>query len=753
VAALTTSLSAWAKGPQPAPTPEAQVARMEAENRLISQFQILGSHNSYRTGPNLAAQSLWGPARPGGFPELDYGHGSLTHQLDLGIRQLEIDPYADTNGGLYADDYAFDPVAFQIMRAPGAKVLHIPKFDPRVNCLTLALCLGEIASWSDRHPDHLPLTILINPQEIGPASRSQALEPMSAQSLDEFDATARQAFGGKLVTPDMIRGDQHSLRQAVVTSGWPKLAALRGRILLVLDTGPVLSDLYRAGHSSLRGRAMFCFYPEADDEAAIFNIQDPLREEARINNLVSQGFLVRTRSDADTFEARDQDYRRLAAAKRSGAQFISTDFYPGYVDPWHFGFTADLDGKLVTSNPVTSPSSRKPSHRSADNLAVEKVIYLYRHGLRTPLADEVLAAPFAAVPFPEWRNPNGSLMPEGSLTEHGAAAARAMGKWNRDWLMAHGLFSHDICAAPARIGIHTNTVPRTIDTGHALAQGLAPDCQLRVHHETAGTIDPLFASLQARDIDFDQAKAAKAILDYAGGLDQLVAPYRAELAMLGAVLGCSRSSMPACDLAAQKSALTLVPGQPSPNLSGLIRMASGAAQIYLLQYAQGFTMSDVAWGRADARTIARLSRFHGVLVNALTRPAYLSDRISGPLGIAMAQDLMDTDQKVKIYVGHDGNLAAMAARLGLHFKASGYGFDDPPIGGAFRIEVLRDPASPHRFVRISLEAQTPDQIRNLTDISVQNPPYVEALEIGGCGRGQGHLCPVETFARLLRSHR
>ena len=68
-------------------------------------------------------------------------------------------------------------------------------------------------------------------------------------------------------------------------------------------------------------------------EAAVFNIQDPRPEEARIKALVAQGFLVRTRTDADTTEARNHDLGRLEASVRSGAQIISTDYYPGAPDP------------------------------------------------------------------------------------------------------------------------------------------------------------------------------------------------------------------------------------------------------------------------------------------------------------------------------------------------------------------------------------------------------------------------------------
>ncbi len=47
----------------------------------------------------------------------------------------------------------------------------------------------------------------------------------------------------------------------------------------------------------------------------------------KIKNLVALGYMVRTRADADTKEARENDYSRFEMAKASGAQVITTDYY------------------------------------------------------------------------------------------------------------------------------------------------------------------------------------------------------------------------------------------------------------------------------------------------------------------------------------------------------------------------------------------------------------------------------------------
>ncbi|AQR62674.1 hypothetical protein BZG35_14225 [Brevundimonas sp. LM2] len=310
----------------------------------INQIQILGSHNSYRPYPDAAMLAAVRAVAPTEVAGLEYGHPPLDQQLALGVRQFEFDPVSDSAGGLFAAPYADDPEALRIMRAPGAKVLHIPPFDYRTDCLTLALCLQGVADWSDAHPGHPLLVILVNNRD--------APEPYTAEGLDAVDVTIRGVFGpDRLITPDRVRGDHASLRDAVLARAWPTVEAARGKVLVVHDTGSRLNALYAEGHPGLRGRAMFGFYPEDADEAAIFNIQDPVAEGATIRRLVAQGFLVRSRADSGTVEARAGDLGRLEAAVQAGAQIISTDYYPGAPDPLGLGFVVRLADGFSQPNP------------------------------------------------------------------------------------------------------------------------------------------------------------------------------------------------------------------------------------------------------------------------------------------------------------------------------------------------------------------------------------------------------------------
>jgi hypothetical protein len=305
---------------------------------------------------------------------MEYTHRPLDEQFGpLGIRQVELDVFADPDGvGLFAVPLGPilvqgfpDPIKPELL-APGLKVLHIPDIDFETTCLTFVSCLQTIKAWSDANPGHLPLMVLVeandDPLVLPPGVLPPGLPPLTvpvpfgAEELDGIDAEIRSVFSDdQLITPDDVRGGRATLEQAVLKDGWPTLNESRGRLLFALDNTDAKRDLYIAGHPSLEGRVMFTSSPPGSAESAFVKVNEPLGNEAFIRELVAAGYIVRTRADADTVEARFGLTARRDAALASGAQFVSTD-YPE-PDP-DFGtgyFVAIAGGTNARCNPVLSP--------------------------------------------------------------------------------------------------------------------------------------------------------------------------------------------------------------------------------------------------------------------------------------------------------------------------------------------------------------------------------------------------------------
>ena len=333
----------------------------------MNDIQVVGSHNSYKKRIAPAVFTALQQRDPKLAAALDYDHLTLAQQLDRGVRQLEIDIFADPQGGRFAhpkgeaiaraagEQTGFDEAA---MMKPGFKVFHIPEVDYR-SCGTFKQCIGQIDAWSRAHPRHLPIMVTINAADR-PINKPGVTDPLplTAPLLDALDTEVRDVLTpNRIITPDDVRGNAPTLRDAVTSKGWPTLERARGKIYFVLDTPSDVSDRYRAGHPSLKGRPIFGWYDTDQPEAAVEIVGDPREDGAKIRQWVKQGFIVRTRSDADTKEARENDHARQQAAIDSGAQAISTDYYPGApTRPWNRGFTVTLPGEAMERcNPVTQP--------------------------------------------------------------------------------------------------------------------------------------------------------------------------------------------------------------------------------------------------------------------------------------------------------------------------------------------------------------------------------------------------------------
>lgn len=346
----------------------ALVVGASAGPRAMNDVQIVGSHNSFKARIPAAVMAKIRAIEPKLADGLDYYHLPLAQQLDAGIRQLEVDIFADPQGGRYADPKgeawaraAGERTGFDrgAMLKPGFKVFHIPDVDYLSTCPTLVRCLSEVDRWSRAHPDHLPIMITINAADT-PSDRPGITTPLpldNPELLDALDAEIRSVLPGRrLITPDEVRGGSATLRQAVRSRGWPALSAARGRIYVLLDVRAAVSELYRSGHPSLAGRAMFGWYPDDEPESAIQIVQDPLVDGDRIRNWVAEGVVVRTRTDANTVEARRRDYSKADAAMASGAQAVSTDYYPGAPNPLRTNFTVTLpQGAMARCSPVRMP--------------------------------------------------------------------------------------------------------------------------------------------------------------------------------------------------------------------------------------------------------------------------------------------------------------------------------------------------------------------------------------------------------------
>lgn len=330
----------------------------------INKIQVIGSHNSYKKAIDPALFRMFQQRDSAGASSLDYEHIPLTEQLDMGLLNLELDCYVDEKGGRYAHPKGLEWAEGQapydpdgVMNQPGFKILHIPDLDFRSDALTLKQCLHNLRAWSDRHPDHYPVFITLEPKDgITHANEKEKdlteSEPYTPAVFDELDRALEDGLGKeRLITPDMVRGHYATLEEAVLSDNWPRLKAAKGKFLFILDNHDKKRDMYIAGHPSLKGRVLFVNADAGTPEAAAMILNDPMDPE--IKRLVEKGYIIRTRADSDTREARSNDKREFLAACNSGAQIITTDYYKKSTR-FKSDYVVSFDGpnKYVRLNPV-----------------------------------------------------------------------------------------------------------------------------------------------------------------------------------------------------------------------------------------------------------------------------------------------------------------------------------------------------------------------------------------------------------------
>jgi hypothetical protein len=349
-----------AQNPQPAGSGELK----------LNQIQVIGTHNSYHAGIAASESKLWQDKYADAFKGLDYQHPPLAQQFDAGVRQIELDIYADSKGGLYAHpsgpmmvaaahlppDPDFDPSG--IMAKPGFKVMHVQDVDYRSVCQPFTACLEQVRQWSHAHPGHLPIFILVETKQGKPRGELHLTEPepFTSSTFDALDAEIRSVFPPEeLITPDDVRGPYETLNQAVLAGNWPTLASARGKVVFLMDQRPV-GPVYIEGHSSLRGRVIFTNSTPGQPDAAFIERNDGPADE--ISALVRQGYLIRTRTDSDTKEARINDTAARDAMIASGAQILSTDYPVNEPARWPGHYVVALPGNVVARcNPINASAA------------------------------------------------------------------------------------------------------------------------------------------------------------------------------------------------------------------------------------------------------------------------------------------------------------------------------------------------------------------------------------------------------------
>lgn len=312
IASLESAYSSGAVAPIDEKTIFAGDLEAELEAGIkFNELNFMATHNSYQTPSIGATKKMYKSLSQITFglvseKKVDFWSETLTQQLNCGLRSFELDIETFDRDG---------EISFTCM--------HSPYFEMATSCYDFSLALKEISMWSDNNPDHLPITIIIEPK-----SSFLPLKDMEYFNIDyakALDAVIRENLGEKLFTPaDMQRG-YSSFGEMRAADDWCRVKDMLGKVLILLHDCDVTEKYIEIDHS-VKSQAMFPMLREEDidrDCASIILCNDPeslleIKEEV----ISEKKIMVRTRSDKFTSVTDERREQALA----SGANIVSTDY-------------------------------------------------------------------------------------------------------------------------------------------------------------------------------------------------------------------------------------------------------------------------------------------------------------------------------------------------------------------------------------------------------------------------------------------
>ena len=362
----------------------------------------------------------------------------------------------------------------------------------------------------------------------------------------------------------------------------------------------------------------------------------------------------------------------------------------------------------------------------ADRYALEEMVVLSRHNIRSPLSGpgSVLSR-ITSHAWYDWTSE------PGELSLRGGALEMEMGQFFREWLIREGFIEKNAVPDADQVRFYANSIQRTRATACAFAAGMFPMADIDIEqHTPLGTMDPVFNPQITKVSDGFLAKAY-AEIEAMGGTD---GPLKEKYALLEKVLDMKSAPAAKNDTTAFgqfPSSVRFELGK-EPMMTGGLKMACSASDALTLQYYEEPDALKAGFGhKLSEKDWAEVSAVKDWYQELLFATPSVAVNVAHPMLKEILDELQCSWRKFAFLCGHDSNIGSVLAALGVEpYSAPGAIESKTPIGGKILFQKFRGQDG-RLYADLWLVYASADQLRNLSVLSLQNPPMALQLHLDG----------------------
>ncbi len=402
------------------------------------------------------------------------------------------------------------------------------------------------------------------------------------------------------------------------------------------------------------------------------------------------------------------------------------------------GDTTSKSGNTETSGDSSSKDVNNDSAKnnsgeslldtlSRDGYTLEKVVVLSRHNIRSPLVGNGSALDtLTPHKWFAWTSDPSDLSLRGAVLE------TEMGQYFREWLEEECFFPEDYMPSEEEVRIYANSKQRTIATAHYFKTGLLPVSNTNVeYHMDYDTMDPVF-NPQLTSVTETYSDEAIAQIKELFTDDIEALEYNYEL--LGDVIDIEesqdyKSGKFSCFLTDDTEYVLL--NEAEPALKGSLKTACTLGDALVLQYYEGDEETEAFGKKLSYDDWCAIAKIKDTYQKVLFTAPMVAKNVAHPLLKEIKSELQNDKRKFTFLCGHDSNLGSVLAALSAEDYELPLAIEkQTPIGSKLVFCQWSDDSG-EKYISIDMVYQTPEQLRGLALLDIDNPPAIMPMKIQG----------------------